>query len=73
MMNVRNEGNKAFEFQMLLHSYFKVKVSALEMCSAVQRGRIYSVHGTKSRLDIFFKVGETGASCVLRRTQYRRV
>lgn len=25
MLNVRNEGDKAFEFQMLLHSYFRVK------------------------------------------------
>lgn len=27
MLNVRNEGKEAFEFQMLLHSYFRVKVS----------------------------------------------
>ena len=26
MLNVRNEGKEAFEFQMLLHSYFRVKV-----------------------------------------------
>ena len=29
MLNVRNEGKEAFEFQMLLHSYFRVKVSHL--------------------------------------------
>lgn len=27
MLNVRNEGKEAFEFQMLLHTYFKVDVS----------------------------------------------
>lgn len=27
MLNVRNEGKEPFEFQMLLHSYFKVDVS----------------------------------------------
>ena len=26
MLQVRNEGKEAFEFQMLLHSYFAVKV-----------------------------------------------
>lgn len=26
MLNVSNEGDKAFEFQMLMHSYFRVKV-----------------------------------------------
>jgi glucose-6-phosphate 1-epimerase len=26
MLTVRNEGKEAFEFQMLLHTYFKVKV-----------------------------------------------
>jgi glucose-6-phosphate 1-epimerase len=27
MLNVRNEGKEAFEFQMLLHTYFKIDVS----------------------------------------------
>lgn len=27
MLNVRNEGKESFEFQMLLHSYFRVDVS----------------------------------------------
>lgn len=27
MLNVRNEGKTSFEFQMLLHSYFRVEVS----------------------------------------------
>jgi len=27
MLNVRNEGKEAFEFQFLLHTYFRVKVS----------------------------------------------
>ncbi|KAI9665940.1 MAG: hypothetical protein M1821_003875 [Bathelium mastoideum] len=32
MLNVRNEGKEAFEFQMLLHSYFRVKdVSKVEV------------------------------------------
>ena len=26
MLNVRNEGKESFEFQMLLHSYFRVDV-----------------------------------------------
>lgn len=26
MLNVRNEGTEAFEFQMLLHTYWKVEV-----------------------------------------------
>jgi len=26
MLTVRNEGKEAFEFQMLLHTYFRVKV-----------------------------------------------
>jgi len=30
MLNVRNEGKEAFEFQMLLHTYFKVKVRLTE-------------------------------------------
>lgn len=29
MLQVRNEGKEAFDFQMLLHSYFKVAVSRL--------------------------------------------
>lgn len=29
MLQVRNEGKEAFDFQMLLHSYFKVAVSLL--------------------------------------------
>ena len=29
MLNVRNTGDKSFEFQMLLHSYFRVDVSGL--------------------------------------------
>jgi len=41
MMNVRNEGKKAFEFQMLLHSYFRVKVSGPDMYSAAQRPCIH--------------------------------
>jgi glucose-6-phosphate 1-epimerase len=28
VMNVRNEGDKPFEFQLLLHTYLRVKVSA---------------------------------------------
>lgn len=27
MLNVRNEGEESFEFQMLLHTYFKIDVS----------------------------------------------
>lgn len=27
MLNVRNEGKESFEFQMLLHTYFKIDVS----------------------------------------------
>jgi glucose-6-phosphate 1-epimerase len=27
MLNVRNEGKESFEFQMLLHTYFKCDVS----------------------------------------------
>lgn len=29
MLNVRNEGDEAFDFQMLLHSYWAVKVCCL--------------------------------------------
>lgn len=32
MLNVRNEGKEAFEFQMLLHTYFKVKVRGRNVC-----------------------------------------
>jgi len=46
-MNVRNEGKKAFEFQMLLHSYFRVKVSGPEMYSAAQTPFIHN--GTRYR------------------------
>ena len=30
MMNVRNEGEKSFEFQMLLHTYLKVNVGTID-------------------------------------------
>ena len=29
MLHVRNDGKEAFEFQMLLHSYFKIAVSII--------------------------------------------
>lgn len=32
MLNVRNDGDKAFEFQMLLHSYFTVDVGCFTLC-----------------------------------------
>ena len=38
VLNVRNEGKESFEFQMLLHSYFKVKVSEVSsvFCSGTE-------------------------------------
>lgn len=35
MLNVRNEGNESFEFQMLMHSYFTVDVSHLPVSTPV--------------------------------------
>lgn len=32
MLNVNNQGKESFEFQMLLHSYFKVDVSCTKPC-----------------------------------------
>lgn len=32
MLNVRNEGKESFEFQMLLHTYFKIDVSFNVVC-----------------------------------------
>ncbi len=33
MLNVRNTGKQSFEFQMLLHSYFRVEVSWMSKCN----------------------------------------
>lgn len=47
MLNVRNEGDKAFEFQMLLHSYFRVKVqtaTALLVNAAILTRHVYAGH-----------------------------
>lgn len=71
VMNVRNEGEKSFEFQMLLHTYFKIKVSR-SFGSFEPRSKVTS-HRTslKSRLTACLALS-TSTRCSMHRHTRRR-